>query len=651
MKNEIRNGSPKSGDDGLGTPGLEMVLGYTFLAAGLSLPIAAIWSSQFSALQIQILFEASASCLIAAAAFLSCALLAQARRRGPRERVTFVRRGAKPLAAPLQWLRKQSDALRSTIANIDWRADWAPPLVSILLGAFAAWLVLEAWPAAVAAGSPLSYQVLGCSLIVAAFPVLVMERHYANLTAAEMPDAAHLARLCRVPLAAFVALGTAAVLSSLGLAWPRYIADAVAIVIGLVAAEIVLRSAVYVFVPLPPLDQRRSSADSTIAGFIRFERPRFSAITVAVRQRFGIDLSRSWALAFVRRAALSVVLGTIAFAWLLSGVTALGLGQRAVYEEIGVPKAVFHPGLHVHLPWPFGILRPVEYGAVHEIPIVFGREGPISVESASPGTPAAASGNIEGVPPPTADRLWDYAHPAEVSYLIASNANGRQNFQIVDIDLRIVYRVGLSDEAAMDAVYHVEAPEALIRVAAGRMLVQHFARYTLADVLGQNRETFVESFKTQLQARLDALSTGVEIIAIVVEAIHPPAGAARAYHRVQAATIHSIAEIAFSKADATRVLKAADALAEKTRNDAAAEAAERVDEAQAAATLFAGDRQAYAQGGQAFLFERWLSHAAKGLHAPSLVIVDHRLGGANTPTVDLRPQNGAGSPPYIDSDK
>ena len=50
---------------------------------------------------------------------------------------------------------------------------------------------------------------------------------------------------------------------------------------------------------------------------------------------------------------------------------------------------------------------------------------------------------IEGPAPMSADRLWDETHPSEASYLIASEARGQQSFQIVNVDLRILYRIGL----------------------------------------------------------------------------------------------------------------------------------------------------------------------------------------------------------------
>jgi regulator of protease activity HflC (stomatin/prohibitin superfamily) len=346
-------------------------------------------------------------------------------------------------------------------------------------------------------------------------------------------------------------------------------------------------------------------------------------------------LSRSWALGFVRRAALPIVGGLLVFSWLLTGLTALPMDERAVYEAFGVPVSVLGPGLHLHLPWPFGVLRNVELGVVREIPIVFPSAGGETLAEIA-ASESAQTGSAEAAPPPSADRLWDASHPAEASYLIASQAGGQQSFEIVNIDLRIVYRTGLSDDAAFAAAYRVADPEMLIRAASGRMLVRHFSRYTLADVLGENRDRFVAAFKSELQSRLDDLHTGVEIIAVVVEAIHPPPAAATAYQNVQAAEINSRARVSLARGDAVRTLASAQQTALETQNAAVASAAEQIDKANADGLLFSGDREAHSRGGEAFLFERWLDRLSKSLTVVPLIVVDHRLGGQNTPTIDLR---------------
>jgi regulator of protease activity HflC (stomatin/prohibitin superfamily) len=289
----------------------------------------------------------------------------------------------------------------------------------------------------------------------------------------------------------------------------------------------------------------------------------------------------------------------------------------------------------MHLPWPFGIMRNVELGVVHEIPIV------VSPSDNFAGPAETADQPSELVPaeapaPPSADRLWDATHPSEASYLIASEERGQQSFQIANIDLRVVYRIGLSDTAAKDAAYSVASPEALIQAATGELLVRYFARYTLNDVLGQSREAFANEFRTALQTEMDRMSTGIEAIAVVVEAIHPPPGAASAYHNVQAAEILAKSRISFERADAVRKEKSAEQTALVERNQANAAAAELVDGAKSESVLFEADQQSYAQDGRVVLFERWLDRLSNSLGSSQFIVLDHRLTGATGPVLDLR---------------
>lgn len=518
----------------------------------------------------------------------------------------------------------------------EWLAGWPQILASIVLGAVAMAVVIATWQNDDSGAlRPQMQQVFGGVLILLAFPFLVLERIYANTAPEVLPDAPQLERLLRVPLVAFLGFGITSVLLSFGFEWPSTVEQVIALMIGLVSLELVLRGLAMVFVPVAPIDRRRSVADSSIAGLLRLTPPTLGNVGTAVKRQFGIDLSRSWALAFVRRAALPIGLGMVVFAWCMTGVTALGLSERAVYERFGAPVAIFGPGLHVHLPWPLGVLRPVELGVVHEIPIVFTPEGEPSGQAAS-AVQAAPSTSMEGIPPASADRLWDASHPGEASYLIASESQGKQSFQIVNIDLRVVYRVGLSDEAARAAAYAIADPEALIRATAGEILVRYFARYTLLDVLGQSRERFTNDFRNELQDGLQKLSTGIDVIAVIVEAIHPPPGAANAFHNVQAAEILAQSQIALRQADAISELKSAQQDATDDRNNALATSAELVSQAQAESVLFQGDRQAHHQDGKAFLLERWFSHLSGALAKTGFIVIDHRLKGVTAPTIDLR---------------
>jgi regulator of protease activity HflC (stomatin/prohibitin superfamily) len=580
----------------------------------------------------------AASLFVAAAGFISAGMIAHGRSRI----IAAAQRFEKAAPHDADAAGTTSAALRAkgrgeqSWLTPEWLAGWRQELASIFLAVASMQAVAAAWVVEdQQALNPETQQVIGGILILLAFPLLVLERTYANTPAEVLPEAPQLERLLRVPLVTFIGLGIVNVLLSVGFEWPLVVERAIAILIGLVSLELVLRDIAIKFAPVAPINKRRSFADSAVANLLRLTLPTFSTVGTAVKRQLGIDLSRSWALAFVRRATLPVGLGMVVFGWSMTGVTALSLNERAVYERFGVPVAIFGPGLHVHLPWPLGNMRVVELGVVHEIPIVF---PPLGRRTSQADTVDRIQQNtgVEDLAPASADRLWDASHPSEASYLIASESQGKQSFQIVNIDLRVVYRVGLSDAAAREAAYAIADPEALIRAMAGQLLVRYFARYTLLDVLGQSRERFANDFRHELQDELQKLSTGIDVIAVIVEAIHPPPGAANAYHNVQAAEIVAQSQISLRRADAISAIKYTQQAAAESHNQALATAAELVNQAQAESVLFSGDREAFHWDGRAFLFERWLDRLSGSLPRTSFIVLDHRLKGVTAPTIDLR---------------
>ena len=585
-----------------------------------------------------------ASLLIAAAGFLSAGIVTVVRSRLLDADCLSTTAENSVLTAPsvgrIDLLRRLTARARASLQpQTASLAAWPATLIVLVFSALAAAGVTTGWHLSVDhAADSILQQVLAGVLLVAAFPLLVLERWFAGTSDQLLPDAPRLERLLRVPLTACLGLGISMTLISLGFGWPIWIERATGLMIGLVALELMLRSLAMFFVPFAPIERLTTVADSTVAGLLRFALPDFHAFSASVRQQFGIDLSRSWALAFIRQAMLPFVAGISLMAWGITGITALGLNQRAVYERFGMPVAVFGPGLHFHLPWPLGVIRGVEVGVIHDIAIAIPRtadqtqvlQPSASVDQQQPLVGADAPA------PASADRLWDGSHPSEQSYLIASEASGQQSFQIADADLRVVYRVGLSDAAALDFAYRIADPEIFIRAAAGQLLVRYFSRYTLLDLLGQSRETFANVFRSELQKQLDGVSSGIEAIAVVVEAIHPPPGAAAAYHKVQAAEILANSQISMERANAIRTLKSAQQAATEDRNGAIAAAGELVGQAKSESVVFDAAREAQQRDDQAFLLERRFEHLVSGLAKSEFIVIDHRLNGLNAPTIDLR---------------
>lgn len=347
----------------------------------------------------------------------------------------------------------------------------------------------------------------------------------------------------------------------------------------------------------------------------------------AIKSRFGVDLARIQAFRLIGRRLVPVTCLMVMLGWLLSGLSETPLHQRGIYERFGRPVDVLSPGLHAGLPWPFGRVITIENGAVHELQL-----GDLTEKTKA----SRDQSDAEGPAPQSSWRLWDSSHAADQSQVIASTASGSQNFQIVNMDIRLIWRVALTDSDALNSQYQTDQLPELIRGIARQVLVKQFASAQLDDLLTGQQATLAGVLNQKIQRRLSALNTGVELLFTRIEAIHPPAGAADAWHGVQAAQISENAVIAREKGYAAVVNNDAQNKALTLIHDAEARAAENLAQANAESTHFAAEHQAWQQAGNAFLLERRYQILSQTLaHAP-LLILDNHLPDTSKPVLDFR---------------
>jgi len=496
------------------------------------------------------------------------------------------------------------------------------------LALVAIWLVRTAWdlPLPVAALGQAGYLVGGISF-AAAFVLLTLERFFSAKQAVEWPEALAMAHLARATLFVLLVATACLVLSSDARAWPSRIAVLVGIVPDLIAIEMLAR-ALFAAIARPASAARDVMlADTALARLFAWPPRPWSMVQEELRQRFGLDLRHNWAAGFIRRALPAVAASLALLGWLMTGVCQLSTGMRGVHERLGKPVAVWESGLHWGLPWPLARTREVEYGEVHLLAAALQGDAPSPPDRSIADEPA----------PSSADRLWDVSHVAENAQVISSEVDGKQSFQIVNMDVRFVYRIGLSADAAMAATYHCADIDGLLRSTAARVMVHYLAARTLDGLLGERRDELARDFQRSIQRELTELGTGVEMLSVLIESIHPPAGAAGAYHAVQAAQIKAQAIVAQERGLAASTTNDAQREATDREDSAAAAAREQLVGAQVVKLGFDADRESFQAGGEVFLRERYFSQLAQGLAKANVLIIDHRIGGTGgAATIDLR---------------
>ncbi len=492
-------------------------------------------------------------------------------------------------------------------------------------GAVCIWIAIRfMWPSAAVEQHAASADIVAAFVFGLAFVSLVCERVMQAFPQPQLPEAPTLRRLLLLTTlilaaAACIELGHGAALRWLH--WPELV---VVCIPGVVAAELAVRALARLFLPARAPDDARAVTDSLVATLITGG-PRAPA--TVLRTQFGLDFARSWALSFLSAALLPALAGTALFCWILSGVKLIDMQHRGVYERFGAPVAVFGPGLHLLLPWPLGRLRSVEYGAIHAVPI--------GVDQSTAQATTASIG-AEAVPPVSLNRLWETAHADQAHYLVPSQSSATQSFQSVATEIYVLYRVGLTNTAALQSLYTVADPESLIKAAASRLVLRYFNSRTLDEVIGAQRENVAGMLRSELAADPDVRSAGIDVVSVLIEEIHPPAGAAAAYHAVQAARIDASASISNEKGRAKRTAGVAQEEAHERNAVADARAAETIHAANAVAYRFDADRRAYEQGKQSFLLERRFSADVAAYSRAHITLIDHRLSSDQHTILDLR---------------
>lgn len=549
----------------------------------------------------------------------------------------------------------ESPDLRRLLDALPWQ-PWVVPLIALASLA----LVVLAWagsaPASYAGGMPASLLVFVALTLVLAFGALVAERFHAQRSADSRASAA-LAGLLRVVIVAALGAAIAGMWAAYGGEAPDWLPRAIALLSGAVTIELAMRSAWAWFatpsapaassapsLPSAPVSGSAEADDtgflhSALAGALRPHARPLGALEAQLRSRYGIDLRQNWALQSFVRLLPGTLVAMVLAGWLLGGVTILGPDQRAVYERFGAPVAVWQPGLHAGLPWPFGRARVIDNGAVHQL-IVSG--------SANDDSRAAPPVAADAPPPGQLNRLWDVAHPWETTQVIAGTSGDQQAFQIVSADVRLDYRIGLSDAAARAALYRTVDLDATVRSIANREVVRYLASRTLQSLLDTPQTAMAATLRAAVQRQLDALASGIEVVAVVIESVHPPAGAAAAYHGVQAAQIRAQASVVQARGFAAQTIGGAQQQAIETVAQGNANAADTLAAAQVQQAAFDADVIAQGLGGPAFAFEYYLHRLQQGLQNASVTVIDDRLASGSRATIDLRtltPATAAGVRP------
>ncbi len=309
----------------------------------------------------------------------------------------------------------------------------------------------------------------------------------------------------------------------------------------------------------------------------------------------GITMRSLWSMKLIKRLLPSVIIAATLLFWLGTGVIQVESNQTGALYRMGKLQKVMDPGIHLTLPWPFDRVDVYDTETVNRMTI-----GYISSSSE--------------------DNIWTSAHASNEYKLLMGSGN-----ELVSINLRVEYKI---DDLEL-YLKSSASPEKMLEASAYELVTEKTAESELNSLLSIDRDTFTETFMSELNERFGHLKTGLRIESILLESIHPPLEVAESYQNVVSAGIQAetIKINALSEAE----LKKIKAETEKNATVKAAEIArvEAITEATSKVSVFMANVEAFTEHRDVFRYYKYIETLRTAYQQTKLIIVGEGIDSSN----------------------
>jgi Cu+-exporting ATPase len=217
----------------------------------------------------------------------------------------------------------------------------------------------------------------------------------------------------------------------------------------------------------------------------------------------------------LRRAAIGFFL-----LYVLSGITMVGPDETAVVKRFGrrAPSPL-GPGLHYQLPWPVDEILRVKPRQIQIVEIGFRTLQAGQYPAAdSAGEPAAYEWNLQ-------HRSGRYEKKSDESLMLTGDEN------LIEVNTVIQYSISSPEKYLFSST----DPSNLVRVAAESGLRHLIGQSSLESVLTTDREKIQSLLKDQIQNNLNSYESGVNIVAVQLQDVHPSIEVVDSFRNVSSA--------------------------------------------------------------------------------------------------------------------
>ena len=284
----------------------------------------------------------------------------------------------------------------------------------------------------------------------------------------------------------------------------------------LVGSEILLTALLAAYRPKRPGEIPRPAFDSRFLGLLTAPESLGQVVGELINYQFGVEVSRSWFYQMLGRAVtpLTIFAGAVLLA--LSTLVIVGPDEQGTVLRFGaLARGPLGPGMHLKAPWPIETSEIYPTGKVLQLTISSDKLGRFAKKR-------------EGL-------LWtggddDAAKMGLEFFLCASEtgAGSGSSLSLLVADVIVQYRIG-------DLVKFLEGSTSAresIELVTQQEASNYFAGKTLEELLSKGRTEGGPELQQRVQARVDALGLGFEIVDVGVTTLQPPPGkVAREFHR------------------------------------------------------------------------------------------------------------------------
>lgn len=302
----------------------------------------------------------------------------------------------------------------------------------------------------------------------------------------------------------------------------------------------------------------------------------------------GITMRSLWSIKFIRHILPYTVIAVAMCFWLSTSIVQVEPNQRGAVYRLGVLQSeTLSPGLHFTFPAPIDKVEIYDTETVNKMTIGYRSEE-------------------------AGDNIWTAAHGDEEYKLLLGNGN-----EVVSINLRLEYKIADLDKYIRNSA----CAECILEAMAYELVTDRTISTDLNTLLTADRAEFSATFRDELVEKINAYGTGIEVVSVVLESIHPPVEIAETYQKMVSAEIQAEEYILEAEGSAATVVANAEITRALTIGDAKSAYYTQVATASAGVAEFMAAVEAYSTYPEAYKYQKYLEAVATAYSNARIVIV------------------------------